>query len=138
VKFLSAALLVTTIQASQADEFCVGLELLFAKTDNTLSLPEPFSTKATCQTSVNQTGGTSQHCAWPFAYRAGQAKQVFETLITAVPDCLGDATQVSNDQGVNHPDFYDLRIFRTDKVEVGVSLKDKASLQETYVFLRIE
>jgi hypothetical protein len=41
------------------------------------------------------------------------------------------------DKDVNHPDFYDLQTFQLNGLEIGVSLKDKAGLSETYIFLRI-
>jgi hypothetical protein len=44
---------------------------------------------------------------------------------------------MATDQSVNHPDAYDLRLFRLDGAEFAVSLKDKGALQQTLVFLRV-
>ncbi len=133
MKAVLAALLLSTMPAQA---FCPQLEALFDG-GKTMTLPQPFSTDAKCTTSRALSGKTSTHCAWPFDYRVPQASQAFDAVIQAVPNCLSTSLQVENDQNVNHPDFYDLRIFQTRRGEVGVSLKDKGGLQQTYVFLRV-
>ena len=133
MKALVAALILT---ATPAAAFCPQLEALFTGS-KTITLPQPFDTDANCTTSLALSGETSTHCAWPFDYRAPKATQAFEAVIQAVPNCLATSLQVENDQDVNHPDFYDLRIFQAPEGEVGVSLKDKGGLQQTYVFLRV-
>ncbi len=77
------------------------------------------------------------HCGWAFPYRAPEATAAFERLVTTIAACLGAEASVTADLDVNHPDFYDLRTFQSKGREIGVSLKDKAGLSETYVFLRI-
>ena len=59
-------------------------------------------------------------------------------MLDGVTSCFGAGAVVSSDTGVNHPDTYDLQMFRTVAGTVSVSLKDKGALQQTYVFLRIE
>ena len=48
--------------------------------------------------------------------------------------------QILLDYGVlgfwGHPDFYDLRVLPIDGGEVGLSLKDKAERQSTFLFFR--
>jgi hypothetical protein len=39
---------------------------------------------------------------------------------------------------VSHPDCYDLRQFRVGQGILNVSLKDKARLVQTYLFVRFE
>ncbi|MEO9517802.1 MAG: hypothetical protein ABJH45_09595 [Paracoccaceae bacterium] len=90
-----------------------------------------------CTQSLMLAGGSQLHCGWPFAYRAPEASQAFEELVTAVSACLGKDAAVTADLDVNHPDFYDLQTFQLGDQEIGVSLKDKAALSETYVFLRV-
>lgn len=56
---------------------------------------------------------------------------------------LGDVRQCADPitvppSVVNHPDSYDLLQFNFGPAIVSVSLKDKAALAKTYVFLRIE
>ena len=62
---------------------------------------------------------------------------MFDGLLTAVAQCADQDIAPTTDQAVNHPDFYDLRIFTMNNVEVGLSIKDKGGLQKTYVFLRV-
>ena len=78
-------------------------------------------------------GGRSLHCMWAFAYRSEAATQAFETLLNQIGKCGGDSAV--QDQDVNHPDFYDLRLFSVADNTVGVSLKDKGALSQTLVFL---
>jgi len=111
----------------------IGTE--FAKT--TLTLPETGKT-AECTRSRVLAGGSQMHCGWAFSYRSPAAAQAFEHLLVTVADCLGAAARVTADKTVNHPDFYDLQTFQFEGQEIGVSLKDKAALSETYVFLRVK
>ncbi len=72
---------------------------------------------------------------WQFDYRAAEAEVAFNALLDQMRRCAPEAG--TEDQGVNHPDFYDLRLFRVEGREVGVSLKDKGALQQTLVFLTV-
>lgn len=134
MKTLTAAFILLSALPAQA--LCPQIEALFDGAKS-ITLPQPFNTTATCTTSLALSGETSTHCGWPFDYRAPQASQAFQAVIQAVPNCLGASLQAEDDQDVNHPDFYDLRLFQTAQGEVGVSLKDKGALQQTYVFLRV-
>ncbi len=127
---------VALLAATPAQAFCPQLTALFDGA-STLTLPEPFGAKANCTTSLGLSGVTSTHCAFAFDYRSPEATEAFQAVIQAVPTCLDTAGEMESDQDVNHPDFYDLRIFQAAKGEVGVSLKDKGGLQETYVFVRV-
>ncbi len=98
------------------------------------SLPEG----AKCSSSLSETGTRSIHCAMGFDYRAEVASATFKTIIADTKACIETTTQAKKDQDVNHPDFYDLRSFETDKSKISISLKDKGALQMTYVFLRVE
>lgn len=133
MKALLTALILAT---SPAQAFCPQLDALF-EGSTTATLPQPLDTMAKCTSALALSGQKSTHCAWPFDYRAPQATDAFEAVIKAVASCVDTSLKVENDQDVNHPDFYDLRIFNTSRGEVGVSLKDKGGLQKTYVFLRI-
>ncbi len=119
---------------AMGDTFCQQLLSVF-DASRTMSLPYTAETQVTCSTSLALSGETSVNCAWPFAYRAPDAARAFEALVASVASCL-EVDRSVLDQDVNHPDFYDLRIFNAPIGEVGVSLKDKGGLQETYVFLR--
>lgn len=74
-------------------------------------------------------------CQWRFAYRDGRARDMFEAKGSELEACLGPAME-QGDQ-VNHPDSYELRQFQAEGRAVYLSIKDKAALQQTIVFLRI-
>ncbi|MGH1483784.1 MAG: hypothetical protein ACRBM6_34715 [Geminicoccales bacterium] len=80
----------------------------------------------------------SYYCTWEFQHRDVNAYKVFEELGQKLKSCVGGDAILSNDQGVNHPDFYDARIFQLDDVKVAVSVKDKSTLGATYVFVSVE
>lgn len=80
----------------------------------------------------------SYYCTWAFQHRDADAYEVFEELGQKLESCIGDDAVLSDDQGVNHPDFYDARIFRLDDVKVAISVKDKSALGATYVFVSVE
>ncbi len=130
---------------AQADPFCDRVSEIAqalaggaqAPLELRLSLPGPEVPEALCTVSQNLSGGKMAHCGWPFAYRAPEARQNFEALLEVVSTCMGAQVERSADQPVNHPDAYDLVELRGQGRVLGVSLKDKAGLQQTYVFLRI-
>ncbi len=92
---------------------------------------------AKCSLSLGLGGVRARACRWPYAYRAPEAREAFARLVADVADCPG-ATAMPLEEGVNHPDSYDLRRFSLEGDTVAVSLKDKAALRETYIFLRVE
>lgn len=135
----SVALLVLATGAF-ADTFCEGLTDLghglsqpSQTVDQSFALPDHRTAEAGCKTSLSLEGGTSLHCMWVFPYRADTAALAFEALLTEIGSC--GAVSVVQDQNVNHPDFYDLRLFNFAADTVGISLKDKGALSQTLVFL---
>ncbi|WP_135505534.1 hypothetical protein [Roseovarius aestuariivivens] len=73
-------------------------------------------------------------CMWRFGYRDQAAHDRFERLGALLELCLG--RELALDDSVNHPDSYQLRRFQIDDATVFLSIKDKASLRQTLVFLR--
>lgn len=83
-------------------------------------------------------GGITQHsCYWVFDYRAEQAATWLNTLRSQVEDCMGPDTAMAGDAQVNHPDSFDLHQYEGQGRRVALSLKDKAGLNQTLVFLSI-
>ena len=80
----------------------------------------------------------SYSCSWEFRHRDADAYELFEELGRKLEGCFDDDAAVSDDQNVNHPDFYDARIFRLDDVMVALSGKDKSEMGGTYVFVSVE
>lgn len=126
---------VLSILAGPALSFCEEMARLGAD-GGALAFPDGGPV-VDCTSSLQLGGGQQVQCGWPFAYRSDEAIAAFARLNDAVTACLGPEVAITQDQSVNHPDFYDLRIYRIDAQEIGVSLKDKAALQQTYVFLRL-
>ena len=126
------------VMASAASaELCRDIRTIDGQSGETL-LTLPFTGQTTtCMRSLILGGGAQLHCGWAFSYRADEASRAFDDLVSTVAECLGDEARITADLDVNHPDYYDLQTFSLDGREIGVSLKDKATLSETYVFLRI-
>lgn len=99
--------------------------------------PLMLSDAEDCAITQSLSGQKFYHCKWEFPYRTTGAYSTFDTLNRALRECLDDPVPSSREQRVNHPDFYDLRQYKSGPIEVAVSMKDKSSLQKTYVFLRV-
>ena len=80
----------------------------------------------------------SHMCMWTFAYRSDSAAAGFERLIGDLKSCFDGREPTREDIGVNHPDSYDASRFDIDGVRISVSIKDKAALEKTFVFLWVE
>lgn len=81
--------------------------------------------------------GESYHCVWEFPYRTAASRALFDGFDRSFRECFGARARVSQDQAVNHPDFYDLREYALDDGIVTVSIKDKTALNGTFVFVRV-
>ncbi|MEM1162071.1 MAG: hypothetical protein AAGJ28_14145 [Pseudomonadota bacterium] len=91
---------------------------------------------ASCDMSLAPGGARSHDCLWSFGYRDAKAAEAFDAMLASAGACFPGGAFVG-DQSVNHPDFYDLQTLAVDGVEIKISLKDKAALQKTLVFLRV-
>ena len=126
IRELALALAIPGIAA--ADGFCDDLGALAKEGAPMLNME--------CNRSIALGGAVSHSCAQAFAYRSEAAQQTFAKMLEDVGTC---ATPIINRApSVSHPDSYDLRQFETPRMIVSVSLKDKAALSKTYVFLRAE
>ncbi len=93
--------------------------------------------QAICSFSLDTRGTKSANCNWAFSYRSAEATGTFKDKLAMLSVCADKASGIVTDQSVNHPDFYDLRLMRIAGGEVGLSIKDKAAIQQTFVFLRL-
>lgn len=85
-----------------------------------------------------QLGGKKQLiCSWQFNYRDTLATEQFIKLNSQLRTYSRETSTVIEDLDVNHPDFYDLKTYTQTETVLAVSLKDKAALDQTYVFLRV-
>lgn len=88
-----------------------------------------------CSSSKALGGGSSDDCYWRFEYRSERAIAGFAKLASLLKAC---STQLVSEAepGVNHPDSYEQLQATYSTVELSLSLKDKAALSESYIFLR--
>jgi hypothetical protein len=137
---LAFVLILANTAISWADGFCAQLDDLMAAAFDvsavvTFDLGDTMDRPANCTHSRGLEGALSLHCAQAFEYRSADATIAFDSLLGQVSLCAAAIDR--DDQSVSHPDSYDLRQFQLDTGTVSVSLKDKASLAQTYLFLRV-
>ena len=137
---LAFVLLLSSTATSWADGFCAQLDSLMAAALDTsavvtFDLGDTLDQPANCTHSRGLGGALSLHCARAFEYRSTDATMAFDSLLGQVSSCAAAIDR--DDQSVSHPDSYDLHQFQLDTGTVSVSLKDKASLAQTYLFLRV-
>ena len=99
--------------------------------------PPVLSDARNCALSQDISGRQQYHCQWEFDYRSQNTYETFNQLIEAMQSCFENQAVARKDQGVNHPDTYDQRQFDLEDVVITVSLKDRAALSRTFVFLRV-
>jgi len=84
---------------------------------------------------IAQSKKRSYYCVWEFPHRDQGAYRQFKELDRVVSDCLGQQAEANRDQSVNHPDFYDSRMYEMAHATVTVSVKDKSALANTFVYV---
>lgn len=140
-QFCAAAFALSLGSPVQAEGLCntlgdllafAGAEQIGAKIEITKQ-----SGSATCTLARSHLMPPAAHCNWAYPFRSPQATGAFEALFDEVAVCLGPDATPTSDDGVNHPDTYDLRRFEGQGMAVDVSLKDKGALQQSYVFLKV-
>ncbi len=99
----------------------------------TFLLPEA----STCVV-VMKTQRRSYRCRWDYAYRDARAYAEFDRFAGSLRQCFGAMAREHVDRNVNHPDFYAARRYEMARGEVTVSVKDKAALGSTFVFISVE
>ncbi len=89
---------------------------------------------ASCQV-ANRSGGSISYCQWVFPYRSVEATATFRDFARQLESCFGTEAVQGAGPGVNHPDSYAQRRYTAGPASVSLSLKDKAALDRTYVFV---
>lgn len=90
-----------------------------------------------CGTTAGLNNAQTATCRWDFDLRAKHARMLFEARLAELQSCLPQYSQKTDDP-VNHPDSYLLETFSQGSTRISISLKDKAQLQQSFVFLRHE
>ena len=136
-------MLVLSATSAQARDFCADITALASAASSNFASGVTDMTHAnqgpgSCDIALTLNAPSAHICHWEFAYRAAEAAATFETFNQQIQTCLAGLSDEFKDQGVNHPDFYDLRQYQTQGAQVSLSIKDKGAMQRTFVFLRIE
>ncbi|MEX0300848.1 MAG: hypothetical protein AB3N24_00355, partial [Leisingera sp.] len=91
-----------------------------------------------CGTARDVDGGTSAYCAWAYPFRSAESQGAYAAVLRELAACSEPEGQEGAGSAVNHPDSYELRVFRLGGQTVSLALKDKSGLNETYIFVRVE
>ena len=88
-----------------------------------------------CQSALQLGGASSFHCQWGFSYRSKAGSDAFRAMDALLRQCLDAAPVDADGSPVNHPDSFDQRHYRATGFMLSLSLKDKAALARSFVFL---
>lgn len=145
---MGGALTAATMAAADEPDICSALQAAIVQSENNFSdwaqggqgaaAEYPDLGADDCGLSQNSAGQRQFHCQWKFEYRSPGASETLNSLSGAAQSCFEHQAIAFRDQGVNHPDTYDQRQFILGDAVLTISLKDKAALQKTYVFLRAQ
>jgi len=105
---------------------------------NTVSVAPTIGAAEFCTQSRDMSGSLVSTCGWAFDYRSPDAVAAFDAMNAQVSTCFPKAINVGQDGQVNHPDYFDQRLYQVDGTSINVSLKDKGALQKTYVFVAVQ
>ncbi len=94
-------------------------------------------TSATCATYLTDNGSTAVSCYWSYPYRDTAVQTRSAELWHQLKTCRSGHA-MTDDTQVNHPDSYYLRTWAYGRHVYTVSIKDKAALNRTLVFIRFE
>ena len=114
-----------------------GLERVTIDALDTLQATGLSQIDAECTTYLTATSETGVSCHWEYPYRSVSALQKATTLWETLSQCR-DGKARAPDTQVNHPDSYDLQALEHGNTVYTISVKDKAALNLTLVFLRRE
>lgn len=136
---LSSKILLTTAVclaalplASETSQACEPFQYL-----ETFTQADHAPSGSSCATYLSQVSSTGISCHWQFAYRDAAAEVLASKLWSGLMTCRAGQER-AEDLPVNHPDSYFLRVWDVDTGVYRLSIKDKAALGATFVFLRFE
>lgn len=139
ISLIAAITIAILSTPAMARDLCAQITQALGDPSNTRTVShEPYLSSVPCTKGIALGGAPFTHCAWPFAFRSITATHAFDATVAAIANCPDAQTRLTVDQPVNHPDSYDLRQLQFPGGEVGISIKDKGALAQTYVFIRIQ
>ena len=148
---LSALTVIASLSAAHARDLCADIDDLIEQSGSQfvdvaaqanedtgdLEATRVLADATYCRVTASSQNRT-YYCAWAYPYRAEIATEAFDQLARDIVACFDSRATVLKDQGVNHPDSYDVHRFQTAQADVSVSIKDKVALDATYVFIRVQ
>lgn len=124
-------------QATKSSERCTALASRLSDLAGLQSYLEEVTLKpATCGTALQSGAARAAHCYIGFEYRADHAADTMARLSAQLRACFAASKSEGTDPAVNHPDSFDQRQLCTPYAALSLSLKDKAGLGKTLIFLR--
>ena len=81
--------------------------------------------------------GPARSCNVKFNYRSAVAQERFDKLRKDIEQCIRGAELLPSNASVNHPDTHSEEIFAIPGGRIVISLKDKARLGQSFVFITI-
>ncbi|MEP5154554.1 hypothetical protein [Planktotalea sp.] len=98
-------------------------------------LEQATTQAASCGTSLQTGGARSTYCYVSYAYRSAQANNALAHLDTTLSTCFERRIPSGAGEIVNHPDSFNQIEYCDASGTYSLSLKDKAGLGETLIFL---
>lgn len=149
VLWASVLVSLTSGASAQSSAFCTTLNGLgdhSSEKGQTLTASELFPDsdlgasaiehQGDCQ--ISSSGQYVLTCTWQFPYRSEFAAARFEAIRELIAKSADDPADVTKDQNVNHPDYYEAYYYDMGNHVLSASIKDKGALQKTLVFLRMK
>ena len=121
-----------TFASAEAPNSCELVDTLEAFNQSDMS-PHGFR----CVPFKGQVSGRGVACSLAYSYRSEEAGMLANRLWDTLTFCRS-GNSLLDDQPVNHPDSYLLKTWNTDEGVFRVSIKDKAALETSFVFLSFE
>lgn len=135
-KQLSATLVAALIALSTAAQAETSVTCAPFGSPDSIAISSSAAQSDECGQFLDSASQPAQFCQWQFPYRSKAAKDAYLASETALDGCFNK--QAADTNAVNHPDSYDQLLYTTDEHLISLSLKDKAQLNSTFLFLRIE
>lgn len=123
---------ILSLSSVLAEEICAPIQGFIQRGEST----DKLLPKATeCGPVLMASGVEGWFCIREYPYRTGEAQVDFQKMLAELAQCLG--SEPVQDQGVNHPDSYEMFRFVIANGAVELSIKEKSGLQKTFIALRV-
>jgi len=148
---VSTLVFLAALGAARAEDFCANIDSLIDQSRSGFAAiaDKPKGDTGDREARLTLAGASTclvtrkakrswYRCAWAFPYRAKRAADTFDALAGKLDGCLARRATPHGDRSVNHPDSYAARRYELEQADVSLSVKDKAGLGKTFVFIRVQ